>query len=59
MGFQMHLVCPKDAGWGDVGYLVPEVAPGDQAVDIGEVQIPTYVPMFPLLGGWGITLIGA
>ena len=53
MGFQMRLVCPEDTGWGDMGNLITEVAPGDWAIDIVEVQIPTYAPMCPLLGGVG------
>ena len=52
----MPLVCPKGVGWRNMGYLIPEAAPGDWAI---EVQIPTYAPMWPLLGGGGITLIGA
>ena len=36
-----------------MGYLVSEAPPGDRAIDIVEVQIPTYVPMFPLLGRVG------
>ena len=45
-GFQMPLVYPKDVGWGSMGYLIPEVAPGDWAIEILEVQIPpcTCVP---------------
>ena len=50
-GFQMRLVYPKGVGWGDMGYLIPEVATGDWAIEILEVQIPIYAPMCPLLGG--------
>ena len=46
-GFQMPLVRPKGVGWGDIGYLILEVAPGDWAIEIVEVQIPTYVPIVP------------
>ena len=49
-GFQMPLVCPKCVGWGN---MIPEVAPGDWAIEILEVQIPIYAPMCPLLGGVG------
>ena len=49
-GFQMALVCPKDIGWGNMGYLIPELAPGYWAIEILEFQIPTYAPMCPLLG---------
>ena len=49
----MPLVCPKGVGWGDMGYLIPEVAPGDWAIEILEVQIPIYAPVCPLLGGVG------
>ena len=55
-GFQMPLMCPKGVGWGNMGYLIPEVAPGDWTIEILEVQIPIYARMCP---GWGITLIGA
>ena len=58
-GFQMPLVCSKGVGWANMGYLIPEVAPGDWAIESLEVQIPIYAPMCPLLGRWGITLIGA
>ena len=43
------IVCPKGVGWGNMKYLIPEV---ELKVQIG---IPTCGP---LLGGWGITLIG-
>ena len=46
----MPLVCPKDIGWGNMGYLIPEVAPSDWAIEILEVQIPIYALMCPLLG---------
>ena len=50
-GFQMPLVCPKGVGWENMGYLISEVAPGDWAIEILEVQIPIYAPMCSLLGG--------
>ena len=50
-GFQMPLLCPKGVGWGNMGYLIPEAATGDWAKEILDVQIPTYVPMWPPLGG--------
>ena len=53
MVFQMLLVCPEDTGWGDMGNLITEVAPGDWAIDIVEVQILTYAPMCLPLGGVG------
>ena len=52
------MTVPQGCRVGDVGYLIPEAAPGNRAIDIVEVQIPTYVPLCPLLGGWGITSIG-
>ena len=32
----MPLVCPKGVGWGNMGYLIPEVAPGDWAIEMLE-----------------------
>ena len=52
-GFSNTLSVPQGCRVGDVGYLIPEAAPGDRAIDIVEVQIPTYVPMCPLLGEVG------
>ena len=46
----MPLVCPKGVGWGNMGYLIPEVAPGDWAIEILEVQILIYAPMCPWVG---------
>ena len=43
-GFQMPLVCPKGVGWGNMRYSIPEVGPGDWAIEILEVQIPIYAP---------------
>ena len=31
-------------------YLIPEVAPGDWAIEILEVQIPIYAPCVPTRG---------
>ena len=39
---------------GNVGYLIPEAAPGNREIDNVKVQMPTYVPMCPLLGGGGV-----
>ena len=44
-GFRMPLVCPKGVGWENMGCLIPEVAPGDWAIEILEVQISIYAPM--------------
>ena len=46
-GFQMPLMCPKGVGWGNWGYLIPEVNPGDWAIEFLEVQIPIYAPCVP------------
>ena len=55
-GFSNALSVPQGCRVGDVGYLIPEAAPGNRAIDIVEVQIPTYVPMCPLLGGVGYNI---
>ena len=45
MVFKCPSVYPKDVEWGNMGYLIPEVAPGDWAIEILEVQI-LYAPMY-------------
>ena len=41
-GFQMHLVCPKDAGWGTWG--IPEAVPGDRAIGSSPPHLCPHVP---------------
>ena len=47
--FSNVLSVPQGCRVEDMGYLIPEVATGDWAIEILEVQIPIYAPMCPLL----------